>query len=370
MPFHRTLARAFTRVGKGIGRGLARRPEFTATGLTLEPGREPFTQDLGGLQPQQFPGIRPEVGTRTLTAQGQPAGVSALADFLTGFGGGPQAAQAQQRQRSLGIQQRLQSQVQTGQADLEALMANLELAPKLIKTPNGLAWHDIIKNTITPIAFATPEGFEKSFDLLRKEGLSANATARVSNRVAMVAKQGGDVVGAYIESANKELSAQRTKDAADLRFKREQTLIEKREEERRKGRRPSEAEAKLDRDKPTARELALADIFKVSAPARTPEARTDQLIEVVVGLIRQAASEENAPVSLALANFFQETDRRVLTRRLGRAFEVEEDALQKAFIQQHRAEIERRVLGIRVLEKSGIPSVTGAIGAKLAGEVQ
>ncbi|KKL09378.1 hypothetical protein LCGC14_2566440 [marine sediment metagenome] len=109
MPFHRTLARAFTRVGKGIGRGLARRPEFEATGLTLEPGREPFTQDLGGLQPQQFPGIRPEVGTRTLTAQGAPAGVSAIADFLTGFGGGPQAALKQQQQRSLGIQQRLQN---------------------------------------------------------------------------------------------------------------------------------------------------------------------------------------------------------------------------------------------------------------------
>ena len=161
MPFHRTLARAFTKVGKGIGRGLARRPEFEATGLTLEPGREPFTQDLGGLQPQQFPGIRPEVGTRTLTAQGQPAGVSALADFLTGFGGGPQAALAQQQQRTLAIRQRLQSRVQSGQADLEAVMAQIAISPKIVDTKDGLAAIDVLNQTVTPFDMTIPEGMEE-----------------------------------------------------------------------------------------------------------------------------------------------------------------------------------------------------------------
>ena len=197
MPFHKSLARAFTRVGKGIGRGLARRPEFKATGLTLEPRREPFTQDLGGLQPQQFPGIRPEVGTRTLTAQGAPAGVSALADFLTGFGGGPQAALAQQQQRTLAIRQRLQSRVQSGQADLEAVMAQIAISPKIVDTKDGLAAIDVINQTVTPFDMTNTKGMEQFMSWLNtKAGFSKEeigeviiAGAGLSGRAKLAAMQ-------------------------------------------------------------------------------------------------------------------------------------------------------------------------------------
>ena len=127
-----------------IGRALASRPTFerdiTTTispeALANAPGAAQIQAPNIGAAGQIVPGTNPqelqlgrggfvkpppsEQQTETLQVQGAPRGLTFLADFLTGFGGGPGAAAQQQAQRRQGVERRFG--VAQQQADRESAL--------------------------------------------------------------------------------------------------------------------------------------------------------------------------------------------------------------------------------------------------------
>ena len=102
--FERNITRTISPEGVASAPGAAqiRAPNISPTGEIL-PGTNPQELQLGSggfVQP-------PPEETRTdrVQVRGAPRGLTFLADFLTGFGGGPQAALQQQAQRRQGVNQ-------------------------------------------------------------------------------------------------------------------------------------------------------------------------------------------------------------------------------------------------------------------------
>lgn len=136
-----------------VGSGLASRPTFernitrtispegiaTAPGAAriqapnIGPGGEVLSgTNRQGLQLGTGGFVQPppsEQQTETLQVQGAPRGLTFLADFLTGFGGGPQAALQQQALRRLGVNQQLDLVQQ--QADRQAGFQQQQFQNKL-----------------------------------------------------------------------------------------------------------------------------------------------------------------------------------------------------------------------------------------------
>ena len=136
-----------------IGRALASRPVFerditrtiSPEGIANAPGATQIQTPNLGPSGEILPGtnqqelqlgsggfVQPppsEQQTETLRVQGAPRGLTFLADFLTGFGGGPQAATQQQALRRLGVNQQLDLVQQ--QADRQAAFQQRQFQNKL-----------------------------------------------------------------------------------------------------------------------------------------------------------------------------------------------------------------------------------------------
>ena len=115
--FQRDITRTISPEGIANAPGAAQiqAPNISPSGEIL-PGTNPQSLQLGTggfVQPPPS-----EQQTETLRVQGAPRGLTFLADFLTGFGGGPQAATQQQALRRLGVNQQLDLVQQ--QADRQA----------------------------------------------------------------------------------------------------------------------------------------------------------------------------------------------------------------------------------------------------------
>lgn len=92
--------------------------ERDVTGLVQNPIPEapPVDTGQGGVPGLGVQGIPPpplgppELQTQTIQVQGPNRGINLIGDFLTGFGGGPKAAIAQQAQRAAGTERLFQTQ--------------------------------------------------------------------------------------------------------------------------------------------------------------------------------------------------------------------------------------------------------------------
>ncbi len=88
--------------------------ERDVTGLVGPQQAPPVDTGRGGVPGLGVQGIPqpppPELQTQTIQVQGPNRGLSAIADFLTGFGGGPQAALQQQAQRGAQTERLFQAQ--------------------------------------------------------------------------------------------------------------------------------------------------------------------------------------------------------------------------------------------------------------------
>lgn len=127
--------------------GKFKRPtlERDVTGLVGPEQAPPVDTGQGGVPGLGVQGVPqpppPELQTQTLQVQGPNRGLSAIADFLTGFGGGPQAAIAQQQQRA-GQTERL-FQAQERPINLRSQLAQQQFQNRLRQEGLGLSERDV-----------------------------------------------------------------------------------------------------------------------------------------------------------------------------------------------------------------------------------